>query len=151
MDTYNDDMEAYVFDTKSDLILGNFWLRQVQPVPDWFQSSWSIKLNNGNVAVIKPLKQIFSKHAMHTHDEVIQDSSVGNDGTKGNDGIKDDEMIDGDNLVDYHGFGELATDYEDVENCDFVITARQFEKLLKKQQVAECFLVSAKRFINYVI
>jgi predicted aspartyl protease len=31
---YRDDMEAYVFDTKFDLILGNSWLRQVQPIPD---------------------------------------------------------------------------------------------------------------------
>lgn len=54
---YKDAMEAYVFDTKFDLILGNSWLRQVQPIPDWFRSSWSIKLPDGGFTVINPIQQ----------------------------------------------------------------------------------------------
>lgn len=37
---------------------------------------------------------------------------------------------------------------EGVDDCDFVITARQFERLLKKNQVEECFLVSPRELLG---
>ncbi|KAI9470122.1 MAG: hypothetical protein EXX96DRAFT_543547 [Benjaminiella poitrasii] len=45
MKDYNDTIEAYVFDTKFDLILGHGWLSQVQPVPDFFSHTWKIPVD----------------------------------------------------------------------------------------------------------
>jgi hypothetical protein len=121
---YVDDMQAYVFDTKFDLILGNAWLRQVQPIPDWFNSSWEIKLSDGTTTVIHPRKvdpQIMRQKLVEvkdTDEETMEEMDLGN----------------------------IIT--EEVEDCDFIISARQFDRLLRKNQVEECFLVSAKEIYN---
>ncbi|KAG2190411.1 hypothetical protein INT47_010403 [Mucor saturninus] len=39
---YTDRIEAYVFDSKFDVILGRSWLSQVQPVPHWPTGEWQI-------------------------------------------------------------------------------------------------------------
>ncbi|KAG2194676.1 hypothetical protein INT47_013051 [Mucor saturninus] len=55
---YTDRIEAYVFDTKFDLILGRSWLSQVQPMPNWRSGSWRIKVRNNpdKVTHIYPLQ-----------------------------------------------------------------------------------------------
>ncbi|KAL9536764.1 hypothetical protein PS6_011819, partial [Mucor atramentarius] len=69
---YKDDMEAYVFDTKFDLILGNSWLRQVQSIPDWFRSSWSMKLPTGSFTLITPIqKEMKSKVIINVHNKML--------------------------------------------------------------------------------
>ncbi|KAG2195271.1 hypothetical protein INT47_005046 [Mucor saturninus] len=51
---YLNEITAYVFATKFDLILGRSWLKQVRPTPDWLTDSWY--LNNGRVR-LEPLPQ----------------------------------------------------------------------------------------------
>ncbi|KAG2195523.1 hypothetical protein INT47_002719 [Mucor saturninus] len=46
---YTDRIEAYVFDTKFDIILGRSWLSQIQPIPNWSTGSWKIKATYRNV------------------------------------------------------------------------------------------------------
>ncbi|CEP16788.1 hypothetical protein [Parasitella parasitica] len=165
---YKDDMEAYVFQTKFDLILGNSWLRQVQPTPDWFRSSWSIKLSNGRSTLIMPIqKEMKSKSRLNNHDHDLEsrvDAEAANAIGINGDAVmigsaRDREMVDdgvtymrsGDNI---DGSGANAGVEEEVDvgpggivevdDCDFVISARQFERLLKKGQVEECFLVSSR-------
>ena len=53
MGNYVDEIEAYVFQSKFDLILGNSWLKKVCPVPDWFEETWSIT-QNGKLTVLRP-------------------------------------------------------------------------------------------------
>ncbi|KAG1076784.1 hypothetical protein G6F42_025290 [Rhizopus arrhizus] len=168
-------MEAYVFDTKFDLVLGNSWLRQVQPTPDWFRSSWSIKLSNGGVTVIMPiLREMPTKMEINNHEEVLE-SSNGMSGpvVRESDAsligsARDMDMVHGATFVGSKGFNEGAganagiddgiegvegvqvlegTD-DEIDDCDFVITARQLERMLKKSQVEECFLVSPRELHN---
>ena len=40
-------INAFIFPTKFDLILGRSWLKQAQPSPDWENDTWY--LNNGRV------------------------------------------------------------------------------------------------------
>ena len=148
---YQDDMEAYVFDTKFDLILGNSWLRQVQPTPDWFLSSWSIRLSSGNLTVIKPIQmKLRSESAVNSHENVgNSDLDLDNVTNEMADVEMNGVTVDSDHIdVGSGGFNGDSEGFNEVEDCDFVITARQFEKLLKKQQVEECFLVSVKELHN---
>ncbi|GAA5798798.1 hypothetical protein HPULCUR_004204 [Helicostylum pulchrum] len=57
MNTYKDEIEAYVFDTKFDIILGRSWLAQVQPIPDWFTGEWKIPVKRGSnkFSLIRPV------------------------------------------------------------------------------------------------
>ncbi|GAN11513.1 conserved hypothetical protein, partial [Mucor ambiguus] len=140
---YSDDMEAYVFETKFDLILGNSWLRQVQPTPDWFRSSWSIKLSNGGVTVIMPIqREMQTNLAINNHEDVRES---GNGVSRDKDYMERSGVNDG--VVDAVVEGSEVTD-DEIDDCDFIITARQFERMLKKQQVEECFLVSPKELHN---
>lgn len=36
-------VEAYIFDTKFDLILGQRWFRQYKPIPEWDSNVWTLK------------------------------------------------------------------------------------------------------------
>ncbi|KAG1116507.1 hypothetical protein G6F42_013675 [Rhizopus arrhizus] len=166
---YKDDMEAYVFDTKFDLILGNSWLRQVQPIPDWFRSSWSIQLPNGGFTLITPIqKEMKSKAMLNVHDEMLDSDAdaamvdaIGVDNGAASIGsARGMDIVDGATNLGSRGTvvgsganaGEVDIDMrsegiddDEVDDCDFVITARQFERLLKKQQVEECFLVTPRQ------
>ncbi|GAN10199.1 hypothetical protein MAM1_0329c09737 [Mucor ambiguus] len=156
---YKDDMEAYVFDTKFDLILGNSWLRQVQPIPDLFHSSWSLKLSNGAFSIIKPIQQAKKfENVLNAQEKVLEIDTGDTDAADIDSARKTDIVCDGVTHVgakgDIVGSGDTegvddkiilgSVGIDDVEDCDFVITARQFERLLKKKQVEECFLVSPK-------
>ncbi|KAG1091929.1 hypothetical protein G6F42_019318 [Rhizopus arrhizus] len=165
---YKDDMEAYVFDTKFDLILGNSWLRQVQPIPDWFRSSWSITLPTGGFTLITPIKQeMKSKTVLNVHDEVLDSGAgaamvaaigVDNDAAmigsaRGIDVVDSATNMGSGDIMDGSGANDGADvevevgseGMDDVDECDFVITARQFERLLRKKQIEECFLVSPRQ------
>ncbi|KAG1116496.1 hypothetical protein G6F42_013676 [Rhizopus arrhizus] len=73
---YKNDIKAYIFDKKLDLILGNSWLRQVQPTPDWFRSSWSIKPSDGSITVITPIqKEVKSRHVLNDQEKVLEYSA----------------------------------------------------------------------------
>ena len=50
---YKHTMDAYVLNTKFDLILGRNWLKAVQPIPDWDLDTWRITVNNRNY-IIRP-------------------------------------------------------------------------------------------------
>lgn len=40
-------VQAYIFDTKFDLILGQQWFKQYQPIPDWSRSRWKLSSHSG--------------------------------------------------------------------------------------------------------
>ena len=40
-------VQAYVFDTKFDLILGQNWFKQFKTIPDWPKSQWKLVSNCG--------------------------------------------------------------------------------------------------------
>lgn len=40
-------VKAYVFDTKFDVILGQHWFKQYKPVPNWSQGTWTLMDNSG--------------------------------------------------------------------------------------------------------
>ncbi|KAG0829756.1 hypothetical protein G6F17_014112 [Rhizopus arrhizus] len=43
-------VQAYVFDMKFDLILGQQWFQQAKPIPNWSTSSWKlVDEERGNV------------------------------------------------------------------------------------------------------
>ncbi|CDH61371.1 retrotransposon ty3-gypsy subclass [Lichtheimia corymbifera JMRC:FSU:9682] len=51
---YHHSVEAYVLDTKFDLILGHNWLKQVAPVPEWDMDTW--RINEGDKQyLLRPL------------------------------------------------------------------------------------------------
>ncbi|KAG1059634.1 hypothetical protein G6F41_013339 [Rhizopus arrhizus] len=49
--------KAFVFESKFDIILGNSWLKQVKPKPDWFDSTWTIALPDSSMVVLHPVKE----------------------------------------------------------------------------------------------
>jgi hypothetical protein len=95
-------------------------LRQVQPIPDWFRSSWSIKLPNGNVTIIQPKQKEWK-----TENDVNVQNTMATEvlDPKGSEGtmMGTNDKIDGSEGID-----------DDVDDCDFVITARQFEKVVEE-------------------
>ncbi|EPB86020.1 hypothetical protein HMPREF1544_07179 [Mucor circinelloides 1006PhL] len=147
---YKNDIKAYIFDKKLDLILGNSWLRQVQPTPDWFRSSWSIKPSDGSITVITPIqKEVKSRHVLNDQEKVLEYSAD----AAGNGAIDHSRDVTHIFSVRDNGGGlkEVVVGSEgidDVDDCNFVISARQFERLLKKKQVEECFPVSAREIHN---
>ena len=50
---YKHTMDAYVLDTKFDVILGRNWLKTVQPIPDWELDTWRISKNDQEY-IIRP-------------------------------------------------------------------------------------------------
>ncbi|KAG2190783.1 hypothetical protein INT47_012934, partial [Mucor saturninus] len=50
---YQDTIDAYVFPTKFDLILGRTWLQKAKPVPDWQHDRWHLQ-QNGQEFVLSP-------------------------------------------------------------------------------------------------
>ncbi|KAG2190798.1 hypothetical protein INT47_010345, partial [Mucor saturninus] len=50
---YTDTIDAYVFPTKFDLILGRTWLQQARPIPDWQTDTWYLH-RNGVEFVLQP-------------------------------------------------------------------------------------------------
>ena len=48
-------VQAYVFDTKFDLILGQQWFKQYKPIPDWTRGHWKLVSGGGLAEVtLKP-------------------------------------------------------------------------------------------------
>ncbi|KAG2216563.1 hypothetical protein INT45_013572 [Circinella minor] len=54
---YKHTTDAYVLDTKFDLILGRNWLKTVQPTPDWASDTWKISTNNQDYIIHPTHKQ----------------------------------------------------------------------------------------------
>ncbi|KAG1471288.1 hypothetical protein G6F57_011442 [Rhizopus arrhizus] len=50
-------IKAYAFESKFDLILGNSWLKQMKPKPDWFNSSWTITLPDQQTVTMESVKK----------------------------------------------------------------------------------------------
>ncbi|CEG84445.1 hypothetical protein RMATCC62417_18247 [Rhizopus microsporus] len=48
---------AFVFESKFDIILGNSWLKQVKPTPDWFNSTWTVNTTDGFKIIMEPIKK----------------------------------------------------------------------------------------------
>ncbi|CEP16039.1 hypothetical protein [Parasitella parasitica] len=143
---YKDDMEAYVFQTKFDHILGNSWLRQEM------KSKSRPRLNNHDHDLESRVDAEVATNAIGINGDAVMIGSA-----------RDREMVDdgvayirtGNNI---DGSGANASVEEEVDvgpegivevdDCDFVISARQFERLLKKGQVEECFLVSSRELCD---
>ena len=51
---YKHQTDAYILDTKFDIILGRDWLKQVQPIPDWDLDTWKIS-KDGQDYTLRPL------------------------------------------------------------------------------------------------
>ena len=57
---FTDQITAFVFPTKFDLILGRTWLQRCNPKPDWFTDSWTLSLPDGSVTTIRPCNKHLS-------------------------------------------------------------------------------------------
>jgi hypothetical protein len=126
---YTDRIQAFVFDTKFPIILGRSWLRQVQPIPNWFDGSWKIRIRNNpnKLTHIYPLQQI------HSIQEVIQKKEVeiqSNITTK----------------IEYETDDNKRRNIYDDEDLDFLLSAKQLESLLKKKKIDECFIIDVSDF-----
>lgn len=63
---------AFVFKSKFDVILGNEWLKEVKPRPDWFDSSWTITNQNGEEIIMMPCEVVKDeKTTQHANSIVI--------------------------------------------------------------------------------
>ncbi|OAD79027.1 hypothetical protein PHYBLDRAFT_74084 [Phycomyces blakesleeanus NRRL 1555(-)] len=51
---YTDSVDAFIFPTKFDLILGRTWLQTAKPVPDWHRDNWSL-YRDGQEFVLHPM------------------------------------------------------------------------------------------------
>ncbi|KAG0975536.1 hypothetical protein G6F57_011275 [Rhizopus arrhizus] len=86
---------AFIFESKFDIILGNEWLKKVNPKPDWFESSWTITAQDGYEITMVPRDDIIHKKPMQQANSII-------------------------------------------------ISAKQVERLFKKNQVTECYFLDVK-------
>lgn len=57
---FTDQVTAFVFPTKFDLILGRTWLQRCNPKPDWFTDSWTLPLPDGTFTTIQPCNSYLS-------------------------------------------------------------------------------------------
>ncbi|SAM00569.1 hypothetical protein [Absidia glauca] len=48
-------VEAYVFDSKFDLILGRSWLNTMNPTPNWQTDEWQLRDKAGGIHFLRPL------------------------------------------------------------------------------------------------
>ncbi|KAG2191605.1 hypothetical protein INT47_012819 [Mucor saturninus] len=117
---YTDRIEAYVFATKFDVILGRSWLSQIQPVPHWPTGEWQIKIRNNSqrVTIIRPLQA-------QTIEEINEVSLK----EKHQDRLCNAEM-------------DKNNKHDTNSKIDFVITAKQLDTWFKKQKVEECYLIN---------
>ncbi|KAG2202586.1 hypothetical protein INT45_004628 [Circinella minor] len=51
---YKHQVDAYILDTKFDIIVGRNWLKMVQPMPDWDLDTWKIS-SDGHDFILRPL------------------------------------------------------------------------------------------------
>lgn len=116
---YKGNIDAFIFDTKFDLILGTAWLMKVLPVPNWFDSTWEIPITDDEgtrtLCKIEPYNKIDASNESKKVENAVQ------------------------------------TDIHNWETCDYVLSAKQFERLLKKNQVEECFLVQIEEILEPII
>ncbi|SAM00834.1 hypothetical protein [Absidia glauca] len=56
-DTWRCDIDAYVLETRFDLILGMDWFRQANPVPDWQYDVWNLMDCNGQTIALTPTQK----------------------------------------------------------------------------------------------
>lgn len=47
-------IEAFILDTKFDLILGRNWFQKTKPIPDWDMDTWKIMHNDEEHVILKP-------------------------------------------------------------------------------------------------
>ena len=58
-------IQAYVFDTKFNLILGQQWFKQYKPIPNWSNSSWSISGPYGvGTTVLSPVNLVSKSESL---------------------------------------------------------------------------------------
>ncbi|KAG2208554.1 hypothetical protein INT47_010250, partial [Mucor saturninus] len=116
---YTDRIQAYVFDTKFDVILGRSWLSQVQPIPDWFHGTWKIRIRNNptQTTMIYPLPE-----------HLINKSSV----------LPKVIPI---NSIEANMNTNPDMNQHNLEDLDFLLSAKQLDQLFKKKKVEECYLI----------
>jgi hypothetical protein len=107
---------AFVFESKFDIILGRNWLKATAPVPDWFDDSWEIQdkqIGNIKIYPIVTNKVITAK--------VIP------------------PIINNANMVDTV---ILDTKTNAEPTINYLLSANQMARYLKKGQVTECYVIN---------
>jgi hypothetical protein len=107
---------AFVFESKFDIILGRNWLKATAPVPDWFDDSWEIQdkqIGNIKIYPIVTNKVITAK--------VIP------------------PIINNANMVDT---AILDTKTNAEPTINYLLSANQMARYLKKGQVTECYVIN---------
>ncbi|KAG2192115.1 hypothetical protein INT47_012407, partial [Mucor saturninus] len=104
---------AYVFDSKFDIILGRHWLKSTAPVPDWFEDSW--KIPDKKVGHIKIYPIVPNKN---TTIAAIQPT------------VRNEQME------------EESEREDDNVKVDYLLSANQMARYLKKDQITECYVVN---------
>ncbi|KAG2190402.1 hypothetical protein INT47_001388, partial [Mucor saturninus] len=120
LNSYTDRIQAYVFDTKFDVILGRSWLAQVQPIPDWINGTWTIKIRNDSkrLTMIHPLTA-----------QSIQQS------------IDTNSPNDANPVTNVQVQSQETDEAVTPDELEFLISAKQLDNLFKKKNVEECYLI----------
>ncbi|GAA5796803.1 hypothetical protein HPULCUR_002179 [Helicostylum pulchrum] len=97
---HEETINAFVFESKFDIILGRTWLKTRAPKPNWSDDTWEIQNLNKDIP-INISQQLFTTHPTYTR----------NTDTKMNDSV------------------------------DYLLSANQVSRLLKKDEVEECYML----------
>lgn len=129
---YTDMIEAYVFDTKFDIILGQSWLTQVLPIPDFFSHTWKIPLYNKkqNYTIIHPYNDKVI-HQYHKNNVLSQPNVI--------------HKLQPDPLIPLTS-SEPSPHVSDVH--DFLLSTNQLDRLIKKNMVSEVYLINLQDITN---
>ncbi|GAA5796805.1 hypothetical protein HPULCUR_002181 [Helicostylum pulchrum] len=123
---YQEIITAFVFESKFDIILGRNWLKQRSPIPDWFDDTWTINTPQGDVK-LQPIPQ--------KHDDIrIQAIS-----DKDNNAISQQLFSSSPISITTNTIAQTT------DSTDYLLSANQVSRLLKKDEVEECFMLY---FIN---
>lgn len=117
-------VNAFVFESKFDVILGRNWLKERGPIPNWFDDTWVLSSSSGGNITLHPV--ITQKHT-------IQNIN------------KDNNFISQQLFTSSSPLHLIQDTEEDPNQTDYLLSANQVSRLLKKNEVDECYMLY---FIN---
>lgn len=148
---FKHNLNAFVFESKFDIILGNAWLKHVKPSPDWFSDTWTITHKNGvDTTVLHPIK-LKQVSTLNTNTNISNQTSPPS--TSVNDATPPSISVASESLTPPHStFFDIhdlnAVDLADsllppsTPTDDYLLSSSQLARLLKKNQISECFVIN---------
>ncbi|CEP07671.1 hypothetical protein [Parasitella parasitica] len=144
---FKNNVNAFVFDSKFDIILGNAWLKQVKPSPDWFSDTWTLTHQNGfDTTILKPLNQSQVSPLSNITDYTNQSLSI-NTENKHNNAILNNATTPCSTFFDIKPEYDFENSQDallppNIPTDDYLLSSNQLARLLKKNQISECFVIN---------